>query len=122
MISKNDFGKIEKKNNICINVFCYQNGLVYPVHISDEKFKNCMDLLMITNKDKSHYVYIKHFYRFMCNKTKCESKQHFCRYCLQCFSSERVLVEHKEVCLKVNGKQTVKLKTGSIKFKNNFNN
>ena len=81
-----------------------------------------MDLLMITNKDKSHYVYIKHFYRFMCNKTKCESKQHFCRYCLQCFSSERVLVEHKEVCLKVNGKQTVKLKTGSIKFKNHFNN
>ena len=61
MISKNDFGKIEKKNNICINVFCYQNGLFYPVHISDEKFKNCMDLLMITNKDKSHYVYIKHF-------------------------------------------------------------
>ena len=117
MISKNDFGKIEKKNNICINVFCYQNGLFYPVHISDEKFKNCMDLLMITNKDKSHYVYIKHFYRFMCNKTKCESKQHFCRYCLQCFSSERVLVEHKEVCLKVNDKQTVKLKVVQLSSK-----
>ena len=54
----------------------------------------------------------------MCNKTKCKNKKHFCRYWLQSFSSERVLTEHKEVCLKVNCKQTVKLKCGSIKFKN----
>ena len=75
-----NFGKIEKKNNICINAFCYENGLVYPVHISDGKF---MDLLMITNKDKLHYVYTKDFDRFLCNKTNCKSKKHFCRYCLQ---------------------------------------
>ena len=56
----------------------------------------------------------------MRNKTKSKSKKHFCRYCLQCFSSEIVLVEHKEVCLKINGKQTVKLGSGSIKFKNHF--
>ena len=54
----------------------------------------------------------------MCNKTKCKNKKHFFRYWLQYFSSERVLTEHKEVCLKVNCKQTVKLKCGSIKFKN----
>ena len=30
------------------------------------------------------------------------------------------MVEHEEVCLKINGKQTVKLKSGSIKFKNYF--
>ena len=38
-VSKKDFGKIEKKNNICINMFCYENNLVYPIHISDEKFE-----------------------------------------------------------------------------------
>ena len=38
--SKKDFGKIEKKNNICINVFCSKNNLVYPVHIIDKKFKD----------------------------------------------------------------------------------
>ena len=27
-------------------------------------------------------------------------KKHFCKYCLQCFSNYRVLVEHKETCLK----------------------
>ena len=75
---------------------------------------------MITNENKSHYVYIKDFNRFMCNKTKNKNKKHFCKYCLQCFSSERVLVEHKETCFKINGNQAVKLRSGSIKFKNYF--
>ena len=56
----------------------------------------------------------------MCNKNKKKNKKHFCKYCLQCFCSERVLVEHEETCLKINGKETVKLKSGSIKFKNYF--
>ena len=76
-VSKTDFGKIEKKNNLCINVFCYEIGLIYPVHISDEEFKNCMDLLLLTDGNKSHYVYIKDFNRFMYNKTKSKSKKHF---------------------------------------------
>ena len=45
-------------------------------------------------------------------------KKYFSRYCLQCFSSEKVLQEHKNVCLKINGKQIVKLRNGSIKLKN----
>ena len=60
----------EKDNGICINVFCYEEGLVYFVHILDQEFKNCMDLLMIIDENKSHYVYIKDFNRFMCNETK----------------------------------------------------
>ena len=46
---KKYYCKIEQKNNICINVFCYENNLVYPVYVSNKKFENCMDLLMITN-------------------------------------------------------------------------
>ena len=44
----------------------------------------------------------------------------FCKYCLQCFNSERVLIEHKETCFKINGKQIVKLRSGSIEFKSYF--
>ena len=54
VLSLKRFCKIEKKNNICIIVFCYENNLVYPVHISEEKFENCLSLLMITDKNKSH--------------------------------------------------------------------
>ena len=77
-----------------------------------------MDLLIILDKIKSHYLYIKDFNKFMFNKTKNKSKKYFYKYCLQCFSSERVLVEHKEICLKISGKETVKLKSGFIEFKN----
>ena len=81
---------VEQAYSICINLFCYENCLVYPVHVSDKKFEDCMDLLLITDENKLHYVYIKDFNRFMCNKTKDKNKKHFRRYCLQCFSSEKV--------------------------------
>ena len=76
-VSKRDYCKIEKKNDICINVFCYENDLTYPVYISDQKLKGVLDLLLIADKNKSHYVYIKDFNRFMCNKTKNKNKKTF---------------------------------------------
>ena len=96
--------------------------MTYPVYVSDQKFENCMDLLLISNKNKSHYVYIKDLNRFMCNKTKNKNKKYFCKCCLQCFSSDNVLIKHKENCLIVTGKQRVKLKSGSIRFKIFLNN
>ena len=36
------------------------------------------------------------------------------------FSSENGLIEHKKNCLIINGKQSVKIKSGSISFKNYF--
>ena len=53
----------------------------------------------------------------MFNKT---TTRNFCKYCLQCFSSESVLEKHKEICLKTSGKETVKLKSGFTEFKNYF--
>ena len=52
------FNKIEKKNDICINVFCYENNLIYPAYISNEKFKNYVDLLLIIDGNKSYYILI----------------------------------------------------------------
>ena len=81
-----DFSKIEEKNNICINVYCYENKLVFPIYVSNQKFKNLMDFLLIIDGDQSHYVYIKDFNRFMFHKTKNKSKKWFFKSCLQCFS------------------------------------
>ena len=69
-VQEKDFSKIEVKNNICINVFGYENGLVFPIYVSDQKFEDSMDLLLLIDNDKSHYVYIKDFNRFMFHKTK----------------------------------------------------
>ena len=67
-----DFSKIKTKNSICINVFCYENKLVFPIYGSNQKFENSMDLLLLTDDDKSHYLYIKDFKRFMFHKIKNE--------------------------------------------------
>ena len=77
-------------------------------------------ILFIHQINKSHYVYIKDFNRFMCNKTNNKNIKHFCRYFLHCFSRERVLIEHKKTCLEINGKQTVKLRNNLLGFKNHF--
>ena len=79
---KNILGRLKKKKTISINVFCYGKKLFYPVYVSNEKFEKYMDLLLIADENKSHYVYIKDFNRFMCNQTKNRNKKHFCKYCL----------------------------------------
>ena len=76
-----------------------------------------MDLLLLINDDKSHYVYIKDFNTFMFHKTKTKNKKWFCKSCLQCFSSESVLIKHKEDSLSINGKQSVNLGKGTTEFK-----
>ena len=119
-MQEKDFIKIEVKNDICINVFGYQNGLVFPIYVSDQKCEDSRDLLLLIHDDKSHYVYIKDFNRFLFHKTKNKNKKWFCRSCLQCFSSESVLIKHKKNCLNINGKQSVKLEKGIIEFKNYF--
>ena len=117
-VREKDFDKIEVKSNICINVFGNENRLVFPIFVSDQKFENSIDLLLKTSGDKSHYVYIKDFNRFMFHNTKNKNKKYFCKGCLQCFSSEIVLTKHKEDCLSINGKQSVKLEKRIIEFEN----
>ena len=57
-VEEKDFKKIGVQNNICINVFGYENELVFPIYVFDQKFENSVDLLLLINDDKSHYVYI----------------------------------------------------------------
>ena len=77
-----------------------------------------MDLLLLVDDDKSHYVYIKVFNTFMFRKTKNKNKKWFCKSCLQCFSKENVLIKYKKDCLSINGKQSVQLEEGIIEFQN----
>ena len=101
--------KIEKQNNICINLFGYEEKQKFPIFISKEKFTDHMELLLITEGENNHYVLIKDFNKFMFNQTKHEHRKHFCMYCLQCFSREDVLTEHKNNCIVINGEQAIKM-------------
>ena len=73
-----------------------------------------MDLLLLIDNEKSHYVYIKNFNRFMFHRTKNKNKKWFCKICLQCFSSEKILIKDKVICLSINGKTRRKIRRRNI--------
>ena len=45
--------------------FVTKNRLVFPILTSDQECENLMNLLLVIDENKSHYVYIKDFDRFV---------------------------------------------------------
>ena len=121
-LSQKHYNKVEKQNSIRFNVFGYEDGQLFPIHISKETFEDQMNLLLITKDEKKHCVLIKDCKSFMYNQSKHKERKLFCVYCLQCFSSERVLLKYVNNCLTINGVQAINMpKQGEniLKF-NNF--
>ena len=93
-----------------------------PSMCQKKKYENHIELLLITEDKNKHYVLIEDFNRFMYNQTKHKESKHFCMHCLQCFSSEEILMNHKDNGITVNGTQAVKMpdKNNNILKFNNF--
>ena len=119
-VTVKQINKIEKQNNICINLFGYEEKQKFPIYISKEKYQDHMELLLIIEGENKHYVLIKDFNKFMFNQTKHEHRKYFCMYCLQCFTREDILTEHKNNCISINGKQAINMpkKGDKVFFKN----
>ena len=81
-----------------VNVFGYENKF-YPLHISKKSYCQTLNLLLINEKGESHYVFIKDFNRLMFSRTKHKDKKHYCMSCLQSFTTEEILSNHKKQCL-----------------------
>ena len=114
-----DFEIVEERFNINVNVFGYENK-VFPLYVSKKSNEQALNVLLISNKEKSHYVFIKDFNRLMYSevKTKNAHKKHFCMSCLQNHTTIEILNNHRERCLLINESQAIKYETGIIKFKN----
>ena len=80
---------IKKTSNLCIKKHCEENQV---------------DFLLIEKKSKRHHVLIKNFNTFMYNHTLHHGKKHFCRYCLQAFSTEETLKRHIKDCFLIADK------------------
>ena len=85
-----------------VNVFGYENK-VYPLCISNKSYNQTHNLLIITEKDKSHYVFTKDFNRLIFWRTKHKDTKHHCMSCLQSFTTEETLSNHKKQFLLING-------------------
>ena len=108
---------IEERFNINVNVFGYENR-VFPLYVSKKSNEQVLNVLLISNEEKSHYVFIKDFNRLMYSRTKHKDRKHFCMSCLQNFTTKEILNNHRERCLLINDTQAVKYETRVIKFKN----
>ena len=61
-----NLSKIEIKNNICFNVFYYENKLTVPIYISDQKFENSMDLLLVIDQKTTYIMCISKILTNLC--------------------------------------------------------
>ena len=61
----NIYEKIEDRFQMQVNVFGHEHK-VYPLKVSKKSYDQKLNLFLITEKDKSHYLFIKDFNK---NKT-----------------------------------------------------
>ena len=114
-----DYELVEERFEMNVNVFCYENK-VYPIYISKRSNTQLLNVLLITSEEISHYVFIEDFDRLMYSKAKAKNqhKKFFCMACLQNFTTEEILSNHKKQCFLINGCQVINYESGQIKFTN----
>ena len=61
-VSKKDYIKIEVMNKINVNVFSYENKIVYPVYLSDQCFNDCLEYFCKSCFCKSNVLVVKMFF------------------------------------------------------------
>jgi len=108
--------KIFEKNNPNTSVNVYglkkqkksEKHIIYPLKVVDEEKKDHFDLLLITDRDKSHYTYISYFSRLVrSQKTLHTENVVFCKRCFTSFDNihtkyklkgQAGLEQHKLIC------------------------
>ena len=56
---KKHYRRIEIQNQIAINVLGYEKGEKFPLYITDERYPETLDLLLISRDAVQHYVLIQ---------------------------------------------------------------
>ena len=99
-VQLNALDKFERQNpTISINVFGYEESVLYPLRVSKCEDRVSVDLLLIYDDEKRHYCLIKSMSRLLSSQTsKKKVKHHYCLRCLNPFYSQEKLATHKEYC------------------------
>ena len=90
-----DIPKIEKDNNIIINVFeCKGQNDIEPLYLSkDYDSDNAIDILYY----EGHYMFLKHIEHFFKSDSN-NHKMYLCKRCLTGFYGRETLDKHKTLC------------------------
>ena len=114
--------RFEKQNSIRINVFGYdeseKNTHIFPRYVSEFDFDKTVNLLLISNEMRSHYILIKDLDALLRDRTKHHGGMKFCLRCLQCFSTKVLLESHIKMCSRKKIQKTVMPTDTLLKFSN----
>ena len=78
LVTEQELPKIESQFNISINLFSHSDSDIYPIRTTQSIAPKHVDLLITSNSETSHYVWIKNFNRLCYNVTKHKAKKFFC--------------------------------------------
>ena len=108
-VNVQDLPKIETQFNVSINIYGHSNSDIYPIHSTRSTAAKHIDLLVTSNSETNHYVWIKNFNRLCYNVNKHARKKYFCKHCIQHFTNESILQKHMEDCMVLNGCQAIEM-------------
>ena len=98
----NDIDKFETLNDVEVNVFEFENRDLFPMRVSKRTTSELnLDLLLLYEIDKNHYVLIKDLCRLFSfiKNIKFRSTLHLCWNCLHlCHKDVKRFKDHVEVC------------------------
>ena len=92
--------RFERQNPYYINVYGWDGERVYPLRIGKkDKDKQCINLLLLSNKETNHYCWIKNMSALTASQyNKHKGKRFVCDYCCNSFQREETLQKHEEYC------------------------
>ena len=91
--------KVERQNDMAVNVFGWDKGAVVVHHISKQPEDiPRINMLLIEKAGKTHYTRIKDLNRLLYDRSKHRERKHFCERCLHGYTREDLLEAHKPEC------------------------
>ena len=113
-------GMVERQNNLAINVFGWDKGVIVHRLSKQPEDMPRTNLLLIEKAGKFHYTWIKNLNRLLYDQSKHREKKHFCKRCLHGYSREDLLEDHKPECQRI-GQTAVRVEMpqeGKFTFQN----
>ena len=107
----NEIPKVEKLDNIAINVLGFDNKAKKAriFYVSETKGENIpsYNLMILTKGSTSHYCHIKNLSRLLYGQQHSEGNHyHYCERCLQGFSTQTVFQKHTTLCRSSSSRPT----------------
>ena len=96
---------------VSVNVFGYENAAVYPLRLTELRDRPHVNLLLLTDGEKRHYVLINNLSRLVTPRSGHAHASFPGVYCLHVFCRADLLADHTPHC-KPHGPQRVKMPSG----------